>query len=507
MTAPKDHYQETKKILKAISKETISGWLLNEGYYPEQYVVPPCFQVRGVTLNKRPYYSLNNKQKVPRRDIEKVSFPKSSLVDRTFGIYDFKIYHDIVWHLKDHWDEITEHLFSDDNYIYHYSFPLPISSEKIGKLGPLRAGRMIYEYIEMAEKDLLEESYNYKYILRTDVTNFYNSIYTHSIAWALHSKETVRKKENLYNYDLIGNKLDLLIRNSNDRCTNGIPIGPAVSDLIAEIVLCAVDRNASQFLSKTDVQYIGVRYKDDYRFLCHSEDDAQSIIKILQRSLSMFNLTLHEGKSSVTSLPDGLFRSWKIRYQSHSLAYKKKIPYKLFENTILKVMDIDKATPNTGVIDKFLSELTDDKNQFKLEVTEKNVRKLISLLVHLKDRRVKSFPQILAIIEAIYNNSEAAKIKDIILKLVKEHFESLIKDIEANLYEILWTSYFIKSNGLFELNLSDYASSKFLMSIIKDTQELFQYNDFSIYQRIEPYSHEQSILEYLKVFNRSNKDQ
>ena len=48
---------------------------------------------------------------------------------------------------------------------------------------------MIYEFLEMAENDLVAEAYNYKYILKTDIKNFYPSIYTHSIAWALHTKE------------------------------------------------------------------------------------------------------------------------------------------------------------------------------------------------------------------------------------------------------------------------------------------------------------------------------
>lgn len=505
MTAPEEHYRKTKDLLLAIPKNEIGKWLLNEGYYPEQYVVPPCFQVKNALLRNTPFYSLDSKQNKPSRtELEKISFPKSSLVDRTFGIYDFKIHHDIVWHMVNHWEEITEHLFHDSNKIYHYSFPIPMSSKKIGEMGELRAGRMIYEYIEMAEKDLLEESYNFDFILRTDITSFYHSIYTHSIAWALHSKETIRKG-NFENYELIGNKLDLLIRTSNDGCTNGIPIGPAISDLIAEIILAAVDRNVSEALSESNIKFIGVRYKDDYRFLCDSKDDAHKIIKILQRSLSKFHLTLNEGKSTIESLPDGLFRTWKTLYQIHSLAKPKKISYKIFENTVLRVMEISKLYPHAGVIDKFLSEITDSKNHFKIEVNERNIRKIISLLVHLKERRAKSFPQILAIIEAIYNDTEISGIKNIIDKFIKEQFELMLDDVDTNLYVILWMSYFIKSNNLFELRIPNDISSKLLLSIGNSKQELFSYNDCNIYQNIESYYPSNSLLEYLKVFNRNKK--
>ena len=48
---------------------------------------------------------------------------------------------------------------------------------------------MIYEWIEMAEKDMVAEAHKYNFIIRADITNFYNSVYTHSIGWALHGRE------------------------------------------------------------------------------------------------------------------------------------------------------------------------------------------------------------------------------------------------------------------------------------------------------------------------------
>ncbi len=66
---------------------------------------------------------------------------------------------------------------------------------------------MIYEWIEMAEKDLVLDSRKYKYIVKTDITNFYSSIYTHSIGWALHGREKAFKDKE---YALLGNKIDRL---------------------------------------------------------------------------------------------------------------------------------------------------------------------------------------------------------------------------------------------------------------------------------------------------------
>ena len=39
----------------------------------------------------------------------------------------------------------------------------------------------------------IEKSLDFKYIFHTDIANFYPSIYTHSISWAIHTKEIAKK--------------------------------------------------------------------------------------------------------------------------------------------------------------------------------------------------------------------------------------------------------------------------------------------------------------------------
>ena len=97
------------------------------------------------------------------------------------------------------------------------------------------------------------------------------------------------------------------------------------------------------------------------------------------------------------------------------------------------------------------------------------------------------------------------KIKTIICSVIKEHFDRLIEHSNANLYEVLWLSYFSISNNLFLVNLPDNISSRLLLSIKNSKQQLCS-DDFNIYQNIQPYSPERSLLEYLKVFNRSKKN-
>ncbi|MES2679698.1 MAG: RNA-directed DNA polymerase [Bacteroidota bacterium] len=481
MTLPKEHINETKRIIGKVPKNIIAKWLLEEGYYPEQYVVPPSFKVLQFDLNIDPYFKIDTSGIQPKFEPEKydllnVSFPKTELTDRTFGVIAPKIYHDIVWYLMSEWDLIQKILFRKQNKIFSYSFPIPVSSKSEGILGNLRAGRMIYEFLEMSENDIVAEAYNYKYILKTDIKNFYPSIYTHSIAWAIHSKDVIRKKGNKSDYNnYVGLVLDKLFQYSNDGCTNGIAIGPAISDLISEIILCAIDTESSKAIEGKSIDFLGVRFKDDYRFLCHTKQDANFIIKTLQKQMALYNLTLNESKCSVEELPEGLFRPWTAEYQPYSLRYKKRISYKRFESSIRGTLKVDKKFEGTGVVDRFLSELYTKNNDLKFDFKDKDLAKAISLLLMLKERRNKSFPQILGIIEQLIIQNKGkkktiTKIGSIIENLLIEKF----KNIDDNQYDLIWLIYFVKSLNLFKINSPRHVKSKLIKSLKDNNAEFFK---------------------------------
>lgn len=503
MKIPDKHRKETKRLVKKIPKKEIGQWLLSQGYYPEQYVLPPPFVVQQFELKKKPYYPLkpNRKFNPLLSNLICVSFPKSELTERTFGIIEPKIYHDLTWYILNDWEKVLDLLFHKQNRIVSYSFPIPVTRKTESNLGKLRVGRMIYEFIEMAENDLVAESYQYKYILKTDIKNFYPSIYTHSISWAIHTKEIAKKYRN--DYSLLGNKLDRLCQQSNDGCTNGIAIGPAIPDLIAEIILSAVDIEVSKEIVKAKIDSLGVRFKDDYRFLCHSKADAEKIIKQLQIKMRMFNLALNESKSSVKELPVGLYRPWLADYQKCSLRYRKTVGYKKFELSLLAVLQIHDAYPETGVLDRFLSELSTKKHTLKLKLKKpKNVQKVFSLLMQVKRRRSKTFPQILAIIERLF--VENKKEKEIV-KQIKDHFNSLfylkIKRPEENLYDLIWLAYFMKSNKLPKIRWPKKIKSELLTSLRDNNQAYFNDDpDINLFIKSGSLIPHKTIFDHIAVF-------
>jgi hypothetical protein len=73
----------------------------------------------------------------------------------------------------------------------------------------------------LESRDRALRSIGKRFLLKADLARFYPSVYTHSIPWALHGKEAARTNTALY-----GNEIDQRVRESQDKQTGGIPIGP-----------------------------------------------------------------------------------------------------------------------------------------------------------------------------------------------------------------------------------------------------------------------------------------
>lgn len=140
-------------------------------------------------------------------------------------------------------------------------------------------------------------------ILSTDLNAFYPSIYTHSVPWALHGKKAAKKKK--ADYSLLGNRLDLALRNAQAQQTIGIPIGPDTSLVIAELLASAVDVSLPAHLQDNAFRYI-----DDFECGFMSSSQAESALAAVQNEFAEFELNLNPGKTRVLELPQTLEAFW-----------------------------------------------------------------------------------------------------------------------------------------------------------------------------------------------------
>jgi hypothetical protein len=155
-----------------------------------------------------------------------------------------------------------------------------------------------------ARPDLAQDSrLGRRYILDTDINRFYNSIYTHSIAWALHTKSTAKSNRTL---TLLGNKIDYWVRMGQDQQTVGIPIGPDTSLVLAELIMQRCDE---ALIAKLP-QLKGYRFIDDYELSFQTRTEAEEAFHVLETCLSDFELALNPKKTQINELPLQLEKRW-----------------------------------------------------------------------------------------------------------------------------------------------------------------------------------------------------
>lgn len=169
----------------------------------------------------------------------------------------------------------------------------------------------LYKFFNSSEYFRLEKRFRVQMSL--DVSKCFDSIYTHSIAWA--TKDKAFTKDNL-NKNAFGDAFDTLIRHGNDNETNGIPIGPEVSRVFSEIIfqkidLLTIEKLKSEDINlKFDINYVFKRYVDDVYIFADNQEIAEKIYAIYSDSLVSFNLHTNVSKALITTRP---FASSKSR--------------------------------------------------------------------------------------------------------------------------------------------------------------------------------------------------
>lgn len=156
-------------------------------------------------------------------------------------------------------------------------------------------------------KALLDLEKDFSILKTLDVSKCFDSIYTHSIAWATKDKSFV--KDGRYAASIFGNNFDNIIRMANHNETNGIVIGPEVSRIFSEIIFQDVDckveakLGSEKFNWTLGVDYSIKRYVDDVFIFARSVDVANKIYEIYADTLLGYKLHVNSSKSQIYQRP------------------------------------------------------------------------------------------------------------------------------------------------------------------------------------------------------------
>lgn len=142
-----------------------------------------------------------------------------------------------------------------------------------------------------------------RYVLKVDISQFYPSLYTHAIGWAIDPK--LRNRVNWKNSTFLGKKIDQALMDLQGKISQGIPVGNDISFLLAEVVLAEVDK-ALRLPHRT-----AIRWFDDYEIACESIEEAERWLARLQSAMTAFRLKLNPSKTRIISLPDAALDGWQ----------------------------------------------------------------------------------------------------------------------------------------------------------------------------------------------------
>ena len=142
----------------------------------------------------------------------------------------------------------------------------------------------IFKFYESPKFHACEK--RYQKLIRVDISKCFESIYTHSIQWAVLGKAGVKFRMGPAKETFPG-KFDRFMQRLNYNETNGIIIGPEFSRIFAELLLQAIDSSIAKRVRPALHQkdYEIFRYVDDYFIFYNDEKHKDDILRELKLEL------------------------------------------------------------------------------------------------------------------------------------------------------------------------------------------------------------------------------
>jgi len=242
-------------------------------------------------------------------------------------------------------------------------------------------------------------------------------MYTHSIAWSLHTKSVAQ--QNRRDPSLLGNVIDSRIQDMRQGQTNGIPQGTVLMDFIAEMVLGYADTLIDQAIQKAGISdfYI-LRYRDDYRIFSQSVVEGEAILKCISETLVELGFKLNAQKTKIAT--DIIAGSIKEDKQAWVSSVQKN---NSLEKHLIIIRNHGRQFPNSGSLQIALAEYLNRID--KLAKPPYQPIALISLVVDIAFHNPKTQPTTMAILSKLLSLLATQKEKKSIVSKVLKKFDSV----------------------------------------------------------------------------------
>ncbi|MBA3882317.1 MAG: RNA-directed DNA polymerase [Chthoniobacterales bacterium] len=280
-------------IIKAAPKPkvTIEG-ILGRGYFPPE--LPPPFSTRSFASLIAATKTASLPQEFTQKknqwcDFVAYSLSRPGSLRRRLALLNPVAYYRLAKFVVDHQAELIKRATAS-----HLSLAKPAAgiARQLKRSKRFDAVPLERAMVRMGER----------FLLTADVSRFYPSIYTHAIDWAISSKARAKRQlKSKGKKPTVGATLDKLVQSCQSGQTRGIPIGPAVSMLLSELLLTKVDAR----LKARKITH-GFRYADDYELTFNERAQAERALAALEDALAEFELELNPAKTNINELPQEL---------------------------------------------------------------------------------------------------------------------------------------------------------------------------------------------------------
>ncbi len=424
-----------EKTLIDLSAAEAKGFLLKEKSYvsfdlPDYFTFQNLLDKVGEALNAKPlsHYRTSNPRACDGINYKLLYNKDGNYAWRSLQVIHPAIYISLVNQIAEekNWRTILDRFghFRENEKIECHSIPVvPDSANKSDKIP------QIFTWWQKIEQRSVAFALDYRYMIQTDISNCYDSIYTHSIAWAIHTRE--KAKENRRSDESIGNTIDTHLQDMNSGQTNGIPQGSVLMDFLAEMVLGYVDSLLTEKIGSTGKtgqskpsvgDYRILRYRDDYRIFSNNLFEAGQVAKYLSETLAEMGLKLNAEK---TKASDDVIKNSLKPDKRYWIAHKQIAGKKW--KWLMQLHLLSAQFPNSGTLDnqmrKFLQVIQKQREQQKKK--DSNIDTLISLVVEIGYRNPRVLPQSAAILLFFLDQIKDKKKKESTFDKVRLKFEQM----------------------------------------------------------------------------------
>ena len=413
----------SKSVLQMSKSEARTFLLKGESYF--NFDLPPYFEFDPILakvskLIDRKELKGFYKEDASPRDFDDVNHTLVHNKDGKFGWRPMELCHPALYVSLVHaitgeaaWGMIGKRFeaFAKNKRIICTSLPVQSESKQSDK------AEQILHWWEDLEQRSIELALEYEHMAHTDITDCYSSIYTHSIVWALHTREEAKKKANRFNPALIGNIIDWHVQDMKYGQTNGIPQGSVLMDFIAEIVLGYADTLITDEIKQAKIKdYQILRYRDDYRIFVNNPAQGSEIVKIISQVLIGLGLKLSSSKTRFTSsVIQESVKHDKVEW------IKGKSSARNIQKHLFLIHDFGLMHPNSGSLIRALSAF--HRRIERVEHPLSNAVPMISILVDIAFHNPKSYPLVAGILSKLLSLLDDSKQKPKLFEKIRNRFD------------------------------------------------------------------------------------